>query len=98
MPMKFNHLHIKARDPDKTAEWYTRAFKYEVTERVTRAAGDLFLNGMLPGGVQLIISGQKTGEALPQGSAKPSPALSTLPWTRTTSTATWRTSRQLARR
>ena len=71
MPIKFNHIHIKALDPEKTADWYGRAFGLKVTERVTRPAGDLFLNCVMLDGTNVIISGQKTGEQLPAGSSKP---------------------------
>jgi hypothetical protein len=26
MPYRINHTHLKAPDPRKTAEWYTKAF------------------------------------------------------------------------
>jgi catechol 2,3-dioxygenase-like lactoylglutathione lyase family enzyme len=43
MPIKFNHLHLKARDPEETAAWYGRAFGLTVTDKIKRPAGDLFL-------------------------------------------------------
>ena len=69
MAIKFHHIHLKARDPDKTAEWYGRAFGFKVKERVARPAGDLFLNCATTDGTTVVISGQKTGEQLPVGSS-----------------------------
>ena len=43
MPIKFNHLHLKARDPEETAAWYGRAFGLTVRDKIKRPAGDLFL-------------------------------------------------------
>src|SRR3954471_5470817 len=70
MSIKFHHIHIKARDPDKTAAWYGQAFGFKVAERIVRPAGDLFLNCTTTDGTSIVISGLKTGEELPSGSAK----------------------------
>lgn len=71
MPMNFHHIHLKARDPEKTAAWYQRAFNFTVAERVTRPAGDLFITCKTADGTVIVISGEKTGETLEQGSARP---------------------------
>jgi lactoylglutathione lyase len=67
--MKFHHLHLKARDPEQTAAWYARAFGFTIADRVTRPAGDLFITCKTVDGTMVIISGQKTGEALGPGDA-----------------------------
>ena len=43
MPYRINHIHLKASDPRKTADWYVKAFDFqivsdEVRERVPDAA------------------------------------------------------------
>ena len=42
MNIKFHHIHLKARDPEKTAAWYGKAFGFKVAEKIVRPAGDLF--------------------------------------------------------
>ena len=69
MSIKFNHLHLKARDPEQTAAWYGRAFGLAVTDKVKRPAGDLFLSCKMIDGTMVIISGEKTGETLGRGDA-----------------------------
>jgi lactoylglutathione lyase len=70
MPMKFHHLHLKARDPEKTVAWYERAFGFTVADKVRRPAGDLFIACKTTDGTMVIISGEKTGETLSPGSAR----------------------------
>ena len=71
MTLKFHHIHLKARDPDTTAAWYGRAFGFTVASSVVRPAGDTFITCTTADGVTVMISGLKTGEDLPAGSAKP---------------------------
>lgn len=71
MPIKFNHLHLKAHDPEQTAAWYAQAFGLTVTDKVKRPAGDLFLTCKMTDGTMVIISGEKTGETLKSGDAGP---------------------------
>lgn len=68
MAVKFHHIHLKARDPEKTAAWYGRAFGFKVASSVVRPAGDTFITCLTPDGTTVVISGQKTGEQLPPGS------------------------------
>jgi lactoylglutathione lyase len=70
VPMKFHHLHLKARDPEQTAAWYQRAFGFTVGDRVTRPSGDRFLTCKTVDGTMVIISGEKTGESLRPGDAQ----------------------------
>ena len=59
MPIKFNHLHLKARDPEQTAAWYGRAFGLTVTDKITRPAGDLFLTCKMTDGTMVVINGPR---------------------------------------
>jgi hypothetical protein len=36
MAFRINHIHLKAPDPRKTAEWYVRAFQLQDHERRLR--------------------------------------------------------------
>jgi catechol-2,3-dioxygenase len=38
MAFRINHIHLKAPDPRKTAEWYVRAFNFKIVTRA-RTAG-----------------------------------------------------------
>ena len=31
MGYRINHIHLKSPDPRKTAEWYVKAFDFEIT-------------------------------------------------------------------
>ncbi|MGZ3408862.1 MAG: VOC family protein [Xanthobacteraceae bacterium] len=70
MAIKFHHIHLKARDPEKTAAWYEKAFGFKVTEKIVRPAGDLFVNCVSVDGTTVVISGEKTGEKLGPGDSK----------------------------
>src|SRR6185436_14347115 len=39
MPYKINHIHLKAPDPRKTADWYTKAFNFKIVSDETRVSG-----------------------------------------------------------
>ena len=43
MPYRINHIHLKAPDPRKTAEWYVRAFNFTIVSDETRSFGDRFV-------------------------------------------------------
>ena len=43
MPYRINHIHLKARDPRQTAEWYVQAFGFKIVGDEVRAFGDRFL-------------------------------------------------------
>jgi catechol 2,3-dioxygenase-like lactoylglutathione lyase family enzyme len=36
MAFRINHIHLKAPDPRKTADWYVRAFNFKITSDETR--------------------------------------------------------------
>ena len=43
MAYEFNHVHIKAQDPEKTANWYVKAFGFKILSDTTRVYGDRFI-------------------------------------------------------
>lgn len=69
MPIKFHHIHLKARDPEKTVAWYQRAFGFTIVDNPKRPTGDVFFICKTVDGTTVMISGEKTGETLPVGSA-----------------------------
>src|ERR1700733_2372901 len=40
MPFRINHIHIKALDPRKAADWWVRAFAFKIVSDETRVFGD----------------------------------------------------------
>src|SRR5262245_9252258 len=72
MAYRINHIHLKAPDPRKTAEWYTRAFNFTIVNDETRAFGDRFVRCLSEGGgVAVNTSGAGTGERLGRADASP---------------------------
>ena len=72
MGYRINHIHLKSPDPRKTAEWYVRAFDFEITSDETRVFGDRFLRcKSADGGINVNISGARTDERLGNGDAMP---------------------------
>ena len=72
MPYRINHIHLKSPDPRKTAEWYVKAFDFEITGDETRVFGDRFIRcKSADGGVNVNISGARTNERLGNGDAMP---------------------------
>jgi lactoylglutathione lyase len=70
MPYRINHIHLKAPDPRRTAEWYVRAFNFTITSDETRVFGDRFVRCRSEdGGMAVNISGARTGERLGPGDA-----------------------------
>ena len=70
MPYKINHIHLKAPDPRKTADWYTKAFNFKITSDETRVFGDRFVRCQSEdGGMNVNISGARTNERLGPGDA-----------------------------
>ena len=70
MPYKINHIHLKAPDPRKTADWYTKAFNFKIVSDETRVFGDRFVRCQTEdGGMMVNISGARTGEMLGGGDA-----------------------------
>ena len=69
MPYEFNHVHLKAPEPRKTAEWYAEAFDFTIVSDIVRPYGDQFVVTKTPDGVTVNISGARTGEAMGDGDA-----------------------------
>jgi catechol 2,3-dioxygenase-like lactoylglutathione lyase family enzyme len=71
MPFRINHIHIKALDPRKAAEWWVQAFAFKIVSDETRPFGDRFIRCLAEdGGMTLSISNARTNETL--GPADPS--------------------------
>ena len=70
MPYRINHIHLKASDPRKTADWYVRAFAFKIVSDETRVFGDRFVRcKSADGGIAVNISGARTNERLGPGDA-----------------------------
>jgi len=69
MPYRINHIHLKASDPRKTAEWYVKAFAFKIMSDETRVFGDRFVRCQSEDGTPVNISGARTGERLGPGDA-----------------------------
>jgi len=72
MAFRINHIHLKAPDPRRTADWYVQAFNFKILSDETRVFGDRFVRCMSEdGGMAVNISGARTGETLGAGDANP---------------------------
>ena len=70
MPFRINHIHLKSPDPKKTADWYVQAFKFKITDDSVRSFGDRFIRCTSEdGGMNVNISGARTGEKMGSGDA-----------------------------
>ena len=70
MPYRINHIHLKAPDPRRNAEWYVAAFNFKIVGDETRVFGDRFVRCVSEdGGLAVNISGARTGERLGPGDA-----------------------------
>lgn len=70
MPYRINHIHLKAPDPRKTAEWYAKAFAFKIVGDEVRVFGDRFIRCQSEdGGMAINISGARTNETLGPGDA-----------------------------
>lgn len=69
MAYEFNHVHIKAPDPEKTANWYVKAFGFKILSDTTRVYGDRFIRCETSDGVAVNISSERTGEHMGGGDA-----------------------------
>ncbi len=69
MAYEFNHVHLKAPDPEKTANWYVRAFNFKILSDTVRSYGDRFIRCQTADGVAVNISGARTDEQMGGGDA-----------------------------
>jgi len=70
MPYRINHIHLKASDPRKTADWYVKAFAFKIVSDETRVFGDRFVRCQSEDGTPVNISGARTNEKLGAGDAR----------------------------
>lgn len=64
MTYKFNHVHLKAPDPEKTANWYVEAFKFKILSNTRRESGNKFLRCETSDGIVVNISGSGVDEQM----------------------------------
>ena len=70
MAYRMEHIHLKAPDPEKTANWYVKAFNFEIfNDRGVRPTGDRFIECKMEDGTIVRISGARTNEEMAQGDA-----------------------------
>jgi lactoylglutathione lyase len=66
---EFNHVHLKAPDPEKTANWYVKAFNFKIISDTVRPVGDRFVRCETADGIVVNISGARTNEQMGIGDA-----------------------------
>ena len=69
MAYQFNHVHIKAPDPEKTANWHVKAFNFRIVSDVVRIHGDRFIRCETSDGVIVNISSARTNDQMGDGDA-----------------------------
>ena len=69
MAYEFNHIHIKASNPEKTADWYVRVFNFRIVSDTVRVWGDRFIRCETADGVAVNISGARVLEKMGEGDA-----------------------------
>lgn len=69
MAYGFDHVHLKAPDPEKTVDWYVKAFGFKVISDTVRPYGDRFIRCEAPDGVIVTVSGARTNEGMGDGNA-----------------------------
>lgn len=69
MPFPISHIHVKAREPRKTADWWVGAFGFKVVSDETRPFGDRFVRCVSENGVAVNFSDARKGETLGPGNA-----------------------------
>ena len=71
MAYRINHIHLKAPDPRKTAEWYVTAFGFRIAGDEVRVFGDRFVRCVSEDGLMAVnISGARTSERMLPGEAR----------------------------
>jgi lactoylglutathione lyase len=66
---RINHIHLKAPDPKKTADWYVEAFGFAIVSDAVRPSGDRFVRCKSQDGMIVNISGARTNEEMGPGDA-----------------------------
>ncbi|MFN8524251.1 MAG: VOC family protein [Chloroflexota bacterium] len=71
MAFRINHIHLKAPDPEKTANWYAKAFNLKIDSDIVRPSGDRFIRCKSEdGGMAVNISGARANETMGPGNAQ----------------------------
>ncbi len=69
MQYSLEHIHLKALDAEFTANWYVRAFNFEIfSDRIT-SAGARSIECKTVDGILIRISGPRLGDDMEKGSA-----------------------------
>ena len=69
MGYEFDHVHLKARDPGVTSEWYVKAFNFKVISDSVRPWGDRFVRCETSDGTVVNISGARKDEKMGEADA-----------------------------
>ncbi|MCH7745148.1 MAG: VOC family protein, partial [Chloroflexi bacterium] len=69
MAYEFNHVHLKSPDPEKTANWYVKAFNFKIISDTVRPVGDRFVRCETSDGIVVNISSARTDEQMGNGDA-----------------------------
>ena len=69
MPYEFEHVHLKAPDTEKTANWYVEAFKFEIFSDRVMPNGARFIECKTTDGTIVRISGPRTDDVMGKGDA-----------------------------
>jgi len=64
MPYNINHVHLKTKDPKKTADWWVKAFNLTIVNDAQRPSGDRFISCKSEDGLGVNISGARTGDKM----------------------------------
>lgn len=69
MPFAINHIHLKAPDPKRTADWWVEAFNFTIVSDQVRDGGVRFIACDSENGIRVNISGAPDGQSLSTGDA-----------------------------
>ncbi|MBM3959010.1 MAG: VOC family protein [SAR202 cluster bacterium] len=71
MAFRINHIHLKAADPRKSADWWVKAFNLKVESDAVRPFGDRFIRCKSEdGGMTVNISGPRNSDKnMPRGNS-----------------------------
>ena len=64
MAFGINHVHLKTKDPKKTADWWVKAFNFTILSDDTRPTGDRFIRCRSEDGLGVNISGARAGDEM----------------------------------
>ena len=67
MQYSLEHIHLKAVDPEFTANWYVKAFQFEIFSDRTTGAGARSIECKTVDGILVRISGPRPGDDMEPG-------------------------------